>query len=40
LKKQWRYNNYGFSILLHLKFNTKKTNSIQINTYSIEKLEK
>jgi hypothetical protein len=26
--------------MLHLKFNTKKMNSIQIKTYIIEKLEK
>jgi hypothetical protein len=31
----WRNKKYVFfSILLHLKFNTKKTNSIQIKTYS------
>jgi hypothetical protein len=29
--------NKHFSLLLHLKFNTKKTDSIQIKTYSIEK---
>jgi hypothetical protein len=39
LKQQWRKKKYGFSILLHLKFSTKKTSSIQIKTYSIEKLE-
>jgi hypothetical protein len=40
LEKQWRNKKYGFSILLHLKLNTKKTNSIQIKSYSIEKSEK